>query len=229
MHCVSKDAEEQTECSFALEPCVETQSTGQVSQFVSDRFQQLTDHWTTGNLTLGDIMEILPFEDSLVVLELDGETIWAALEAGLETWPAHEGYSSFLPIPRCQLTSTSSRFPVISGFRVVWDSRHPPRQRVLSVHLDPEISESTTDTPTHASGAATPAQPSAMNVSHDPLEEVKREKGGRMYKIVTREYLAEGHDGYDVLKGNKYLIEDEGGQIMSAVVRKYLLGKSVVG
>ena len=39
-------------------------------------------------------MEILPFEDSLVVLELDGETIWAALEAGLETWPAHEGYRS---------------------------------------------------------------------------------------------------------------------------------------
>lgn len=36
-------------------------------------------------------MEILPFEDSLVVLELDGETIWAALEAGLKTWPAQEG------------------------------------------------------------------------------------------------------------------------------------------
>lgn len=91
MHCVSKDAEEQTECSSVPGPCVETQSTGQVSQFVSDGFQLLTDHWTTGNLTLGDIMEILPFEDSLVVLELDGETIWAALEAGLETWPAHEG------------------------------------------------------------------------------------------------------------------------------------------
>ena len=36
-------------------------------------------------------MEILPFEDSLVVLELDGETVWAALEKGLEAWPAQEG------------------------------------------------------------------------------------------------------------------------------------------
>jgi 5'-nucleotidase len=36
-------------------------------------------------------MEILPFEDSLVVLELDGETIWAAFEKGLEAWPAQEG------------------------------------------------------------------------------------------------------------------------------------------
>jgi len=36
-------------------------------------------------------MEILPFEDSLVVLEIDGETVWAALEAGLGPWPAQEG------------------------------------------------------------------------------------------------------------------------------------------
>ena len=43
-------------------------------------------------MTLGDILEILPFDDPIVVLELDGETIWAALEASLETWPAQEGY-----------------------------------------------------------------------------------------------------------------------------------------
>lgn len=54
-------------------------------------FAQLAYHWATGNIILGDIMEILPFEDSLVVLELDGETIWAALEAGLGPWPAQEG------------------------------------------------------------------------------------------------------------------------------------------
>lgn len=44
-----------------------------------------------GNITLGDIMEILPFEDSIVALELDGQTIWEAFEAGLTTWPAQEG------------------------------------------------------------------------------------------------------------------------------------------
>lgn len=44
-----------------------------------------------GNITLGDILEILPFEDPIVVLELDGESIWAALEASLSTWPAQEG------------------------------------------------------------------------------------------------------------------------------------------
>lgn len=123
------------------------------------------------------------------------------------------------------LISICSRFPVISGFRVVWDSRRPPGQRVISVHLDPEIGESTIDTPTLSSTALRPA----ISVGQDPTEEVKREKGGRMYKVVTREYLASGHDGYEMLKGNKYLIEDEGGQMMSAVVRKYLLGESETG
>jgi 2',3'-cyclic-nucleotide 2'-phosphodiesterase (5'-nucleotidase family) len=38
-----------------------------------------------GDITLGDILEILPFEDPLVVIELDGAAIWAALEAALST------------------------------------------------------------------------------------------------------------------------------------------------
>ncbi|KAI0747874.1 Metallo-dependent phosphatase [Daedaleopsis nitida] len=180
-----------------------------------------------GLVTLGDILEILPFEDPIVVLELDGETIWAALEASLETWPAQEG-----------------RFPVISGFRVSWDSRRPPGQRVLGVWLVHEPSggsnnPSTVGTPTH-SGASSPrpregstssmssllqsavvGQPSAIAVDSEPI---KRMKGGRMYKVVTREYMAEGHDGFLPLKGNRYLVDDESGQLMSAIVRKYLLG-----
>lgn len=83
-------------------------------------------------------------------------------------------------------------------------------------------------TPTQTSGVATPTKPMDINANQGLADEVKREKGGRMYKVVTREYLASGHDGYDMLKGNRYLIEDEGGQMMSTVVRKYLLGKSMM-
>lgn len=67
---------------------------GQVSQIPRPQAPILvsgTNCRLTGNITLRDVIEILPFEDSLVVLELDGETIWAALEAGLSTWPAQEG------------------------------------------------------------------------------------------------------------------------------------------
>lgn len=44
-----------------------------------------------GIITIGDILEILPFEDSIVVLEIDGATLWDALESSLKTWPAQEG------------------------------------------------------------------------------------------------------------------------------------------
>lgn len=66
------------------------------------------------------------------------------------------------------------------------------------------------------------AQSSATLVDGDPIPRVK---GGRKYSIVTREYMAQGHDGFLPLKGNKYLVDDESGQLMSAIVRKYLLGE----
>lgn len=37
--------------------------------------------------------------------------------------------------------------------------------------------------------------------------------------------MAEGHDGFLALQGQKYLIDDENGQLMSNLVRKYLLGE----
>ena len=49
-----------------------------------------------------------------------------------------------------------------------------------------------------------------------------------MYRIITREYMAQGHDGFIALKGNKYLVDDESGQMMSSIVRKYLLGASLL-
>ena len=58
---------------------------------------------------------------------------------------------------------------------------------------------------------------------HEDDEEIKREKGGRTYKIVTREYMAQGHDGFLALNGASYLIDDESGQLFSALVRKYTL------
>jgi hypothetical protein len=54
-------------------------------------------------------------------------------------------------------------------------------------------------------------------------DEIKQEKNGRKYSIITREYMAQGHDGFAALKGNKYLIDDEVGQMFSTLVRQYLL------
>ena len=48
-------------------------------------------NYSLGLVTMGDILEILPFDDPVVVLELDGETLWDALESSLKFWPAQEG------------------------------------------------------------------------------------------------------------------------------------------
>ena len=102
------------------------------------------------------------------------------------------------------------RFPVISGFCVSWDSRRPPGQRVLGVRMQEE------DASGSDSGTATPVRIDGTIV--------ERVEGGRMYYIVTRQYMAEGDDGVEPLIGKKEIIDDEAGQITSTVVRKYLLG-----
>lgn len=40
---------------------------------------------------MGDVLEILPFEDPIIVIEVDGEMLWDAIESSLSTWPSQEG------------------------------------------------------------------------------------------------------------------------------------------
>ena len=56
-------------------------------------------------------------------------------------------------------------------------------------------------------------------------EPIERVAGGRKYKIVTREYMAQGHDGFSMLTKGQFLIDHESGAIMSSIVRKYMLGR----
>jgi hypothetical protein len=147
-----------------------------------------------GIITLGDVMEILPFEDPIVVIEVDGQTIWSALEAALGKWPAQEG-----------------RFPIVSGLRAEWDCRRPPGQRVIGVWLTEEVTES--DKPEDR---------------HTKDTEPVLNEAGRTYKLVTREYMAGGFDGFVALKGKKHLIDDENGLTMSTIIRRFLLGSQYI-
>lgn len=112
-----------------------------------------------------------------------------------------------------------------------WDSRRPPNQRIMGIWEERIENESGADSDSddaesihsaHTSGTSTPVQ------KHKPSkgDPVSREPGGKVYKVVTRYYMASGHDGYEALKDCKYVggVDDEHGQIMSAIVRKYLLG-----
>lgn len=94
-----------------------------------------------------------------------------------------------------------SRFPIVSGLRVEWNSTKPPGERVVGIWtLGGDDQEAGVEEP------------------------VINSNEGRTYKIVTREYLAQGYDGFDALKRGTYIIDDENGELMSSIVRKYLLG-----
>jgi 5'-nucleotidase len=101
----------------------------------------------------------------------------------------------------------------VSGFRVTWDSSRPKGQRVVSICLALDQNDNDRD-------GGPKQEPAGLDGAS-----VERQRGGRMYKVVTREYMAEGHDGYGALKGCKYLIDDENGKLMSTLVRQYLLGE----
>lgn len=100
------------------------------------------------------------------------------------------------------LNQCDSRFPAISGFRLEWDSRKPSGERILGMWL------------------LTP-KATGCGVNEEPIERVEQ---GRKYKIVTREYIAQGHDGFEALMRGKWLVDHECGSTFSSIIRKYLLG-----
>ncbi|HEX6330321.1 MAG TPA: 5'-nucleotidase C-terminal domain-containing protein [Actinomycetota bacterium] len=74
------------------------------------------------DLVVGDVFSVLPFGNSVVTRTVTGAQLWAALENGVSQVNA-DG------------TAADGRFPQISGFRFVYDSRLPAGSRVISVEL----------------------------------------------------------------------------------------------
>ncbi|UPG73271.1 5'-nucleotidase C-terminal domain-containing protein [Roseomonas gilardii subsp. gilardii] len=79
-----------------------------------------------GMVTMGDILAMLPFNNTLATATLKGADIKAALENGLSRAPESIG-----------------RFPQVAGMRVVWNIQRPPGDRIVSLEIggkpyDPE-------------------------------------------------------------------------------------------
>lgn len=68
----------------------------------------------------GDIAAVCPFDNRIIVLEMDGQTLWDMLENGLAN---------------CTDEFPSGRFLQVSGLRYTFDSRHPAGSRLVSAPL----------------------------------------------------------------------------------------------
>lgn len=75
-----------------------------------------------GDITMADIHRVLPFNDNNVVMkEVSGETLKAALEHGISQYPEH-----------------LAAFPQLSGLTFVFDPKQPSGNRVLEVKIGNE-------------------------------------------------------------------------------------------
>lgn len=71
------------------------------------------------DVVLGDVFNVLPFGNAVVVRKVKGSVLWSALENGFSALPAAAG-----------------GFPQIAGFKVVYDPKAAAGARVVSVTLD---------------------------------------------------------------------------------------------
>jgi len=77
----------------------------------------------TGTISIGDILEVLPFGNSIATLEITGTHLISALENGLS---------------RLGTTSGTGRFPQVAGLRYVFNPLEPVGSRLISVEVRTE-------------------------------------------------------------------------------------------
>jgi 5'-nucleotidase/UDP-sugar diphosphatase len=108
-----------------------------------------------GALTVGDVYELFPFGNTLVVLKLTGKQVKAILERA---------------VSRAGVPDRDGAFPYVAGMRYRADMTKPENRRILSVEIK---------------GA------------DDQWEPIDRRA---VYTVAVNSYLAQGGDGYELLK-----------------------------
>ena len=71
-----------------------------------------------GTVTMGDVLAVLPFQNTLSTFNIPGSGIVAALENGVS-----------------QVEEGAGRFPQVSGLRFSWDPKAPAMSRIKSVEV----------------------------------------------------------------------------------------------
>lgn len=117
-------------------------------------------------LTRADVLREMPFNNTVVLLELSGADLLAALEHGVSKAP-----------------DLSGRFPQVSGLSFTYEAKASVGRRVREA-----------------------------TIGGKPIDPARR------YRIATSDYLADGGDGYEVLKRGRMLIDRAAAPLVSTVI-----------
>lgn len=71
-----------------------------------------------GEVTMGQVLTVLPFQNAIATVALKGADLVAALENGVS-----------------QVETNSGRFPQVAGMRYVWDPAAPAGKRIVAVEM----------------------------------------------------------------------------------------------
>lgn len=71
-----------------------------------------------GEVTMGEVLTVLPFGNLIATFELSGADVWAALENGVS-----------------QVEDGAGRFAQVGGLRYTWDGSQEPGSRIVSVDV----------------------------------------------------------------------------------------------
>lgn len=72
-----------------------------------------------GEITKGEVLTVLPFQNTLSTFRIDGQSIIDALENGVG-----------------QVEEGAGRFPQVAGMRFTWDAAAEPGARIVSVEVE---------------------------------------------------------------------------------------------
>lgn len=80
-----------------------------------------------GDITVGDVLTVLPFGNLIATVQLSGADVWAALENGVSTVEVTDGVVS--------RSGLGGRFPQVSGLRFTFDPTQAAGSRIVSVEV----------------------------------------------------------------------------------------------
>ncbi|KAJ2162986.1 hypothetical protein GGF46_000172 [Coemansia sp. RSA 552] len=200
--------------------------------------------FAAGTIKLRDVMEIFPFEDPVVVVRLTGDQIRRALENGVSKWPAQEG--RFPQVSGIRFEFDPRRAP---GDRItsITITAAAKSAAAASGEVPGLVKPSTSQRSVSGAGAIhrlalenasgrVSHKRRESNVSVDSDSDAESDYGGEEdepldmdthYLVATRDYMYQGHDGYDALNEGELVVDEENGITFADLYRRYFRGLAV--
>ncbi|CAB4398555.1 unnamed protein product [Rhizophagus irregularis] len=148
-----------------------------------------------GKITLGDLLEIFPFEDTVVVIRITGQQLWDGLESAVSKVPKQEG-----------------RFPVVSGLKIEYNPNAEPEHRLRNVWL--------TEKSPHTTGeSVVESDYEKPNI----IEKLDLHKIYTVSTRNYMASGYDGYTAF-AQPNTQYLVDEENGIILSTLIRRYFLG-----